>query len=249
MRVFIAEDEGPARERLIEALSHVVPSARVVGAVGSVRDARAWLERNPRPDLLLLDIQLADGLSLELFDGKAPSVPVIFTTAYDEYVLEAFRAQAIDYLLKPIDEARLAQALDKHTRLLQHFADNIASLLTRLHPQQGRRSRILGRLGSRYVAVPLSQAAYFISSDKLCFVVTEGGERILLDTPLADLEQELDPDAFFRANRQCIVSAKAVKGFRAAGKGRLVLMLSPDPRAEVLVSQERAQRFREWLES
>jgi DNA-binding LytR/AlgR family response regulator len=99
------------------------------------------------------------------------------------------------------------------------------------------------------VAVPLSQAAYFASSEKLCFVVTEDGERILLDTPLADLEQDLDPGSFFRANRRCIVSAKAVKGFRAAGKGRLALMLSPDPRGEVMVSQERAPRFREWLAS
>ncbi len=122
MRIFIAEDEAPARERLIEAVRRVAPSAEIAGWAASVRDASAWLASHPAPDLMLLDIQLADGPSLELFaDGHLAS-PVIFTTAFDEFVLDAFRAQAIDYLLKPVNEGQLAQAFAKRGRLERHFA-------------------------------------------------------------------------------------------------------------------------------
>lgn len=249
MRLFVAEDEAPARERLLEAIARVAPQARVEGTAGSVREARAWLATHPAPDLLLLDIQLSDGLSLELFGEGSPrvDVPVVFTTAYDEFVLEAFRAQAVDYLLKPVDEARLAQAFDKRERLQRHFGDGLAALLQRLQPAPRYRSRIVGRQGARHVAVPVERAACFVSVDKLSYLVTDEGERCLLDAPLAELERELDPAMFFRANRQCVLNARAVVGFRPGGRGRLRVSLAPATLGEVEVSQERAAAFRAWL--
>jgi DNA-binding LytR/AlgR family response regulator len=248
MRLFIAEDEAPARERLVEALARVAAHAKVVGTVSSVREARAWLLTHEPPDLMLLDIQLSDGLSLELFRDGALSSPVVFTTAYDEFVMQAFQAQALDYLLKPVDEERLAQVFAKHARLRQHFAGNVAALIAELQaPPAARRRRVVGRKGTQYVAIPVEEVAYFVSQDKLSFAVATDGTRCLVDSPLADIEAGLDPAVFFRVNRQYLVSAQSVARFGTAGKGRLSLELRPRCEDEVSVSQERASAFREWL--
>jgi DNA-binding LytR/AlgR family response regulator len=244
MRLFIAEDEAPARERLVESIARVAPQSQVVGTASSVREAEAWLAAHPAPDLMLLDIQLSDGLSLELFRHGTLACPTIFTTAYDAFVLQAFQARAVDYLLKPIDEAKLAQAFAKHAQLKRHFAGN---LLESLQQPRRYRQRLVGRQGAQHVALQVDEIAYLLSADKLSFAVGHDGARILVDAPLADIERELDPLRFFRANRQCIVSAGAIQRFGAAGKGRLVLALHPRPDQEVTVSQERADAFRAWL--
>ena len=249
MRLFIAEDEAPARDRLLASLARVVPHAQVAGTASSVREAAAWLAANPAPDLLLLDIQLADGLSLELFAGDAPAraCPTIFTTAYDEFALAAFRAHAVDYLLKPIDEARLAEAFDKHARLRQHFVGALEGLVRSFAAPAAPvfRRRILGRKGVQWSALAVEDVACFVSVDKLAFALTRDGERHLVDGALADIERELDPARFFRANRQTIVNADAVAGFRAAGKGRLAVETRGG--GVVDVSPERAPAFRAWL--
>jgi DNA-binding LytR/AlgR family response regulator len=248
MRLFIAEDEAPARARLVESIARVAPQAQVAGTASSVREAAAWLAAHAPPDLLLLDIQLqlSDGLSLELFRGGTLACPTIFTTAYDRFVLQAFEARAVDYLLKPIDEARLAQAFAKHAQLKQHFAGDLQALLAALQPPRFRR-RLVGRQGAQNVALPVDDVAYLVSADKLSFAVARDGTRILLDAPLADIERELDPARFFRANRQYLVSAAAIHRFATNGKGRLVLDLRPRADGEVGVSQERAAAFRAWL--
>ncbi|MBI5257574.1 MAG: response regulator transcription factor [Burkholderiales bacterium] len=256
LRIFIAEDEPPALARLVEALQRVAPAAQVVGAVASVQAARDWLARHPAPDLLLLDIQLADGLSLALFDpaagGMVPGAPVIFTTAHDAFVLEAFKCNAIDYLLKPVGDAALAAALARHEALRRHFTGNLEGLLAALHlrtPGRERwRQRLVLRRGSAFASVAVDEVAWCTSVDKLSFVLTRGGERLLADDTLAELEAALDPRRFFRANRQYLVQLEAVKSFRPHGKGQLRLELQPAPEAPVLVSQERARAFREWIE-
>lgn len=244
MRLFIAEDEAPARERLIESIARVAPQSQVVGTASSVREAAAWLAAHPLPDLMLLDIQLSDGLSLELFRHGTLSCPTIFTTAYDDFVLQAFQARAVDYLLKPVDETRLAHAFAKYAQLKRHFAGD---LLTALQQPPRYRQRLVGRKGAQHVAMPVDEVAYLVSADKLSFAVGHDGTRVLVDAPLADIERELDPMRFFRANRQCIVSARAIQRFGAAGKGRLAIELLPRPDQEVTVSQERADAFRAWL--
>jgi len=259
LRLFIAEDEPPAMARLEEALQRVAPAARVVGRAGSVQGARAWLAANPAPDLLLLDIQLGDGLSLALFDATvtAPSViagvPVIFTTAHDAFVMEAFRCHAIDYLLKPVSEPALAASLQRYESLRQHFTGNLAGLLATLQAPRAVapaafRQRLVLRRGSGFASVRCDDIAWCTSVDKLTFVTTRDGERLLADEPLAELEATLDPQRFFRANRQLLVQLDAVKGFRPHGKGQLRLELQPAHDAPVLVSQERARAFRDWIE-
>jgi DNA-binding LytR/AlgR family response regulator len=246
MNVFIAEDEPPAFDRLIETLGRVAPGAIVAGNADSVRGTAAWLAAHPAPDLLLLDIQLADGLSLELFrDGKL-DLPVIFTTAYDRFAIEAFQAMAVDYLLKPVSDEALAQALAKWQRLRTQVGASIARWLASAAPRW--RQRLTGRKGAQFHALAIAQVAYVVSVDKMAFAVALDGSRYLLDRTLADLENELDPARFFRVSRQLLVAAHAVKQYASAGKGRLRILLQPESDGEVFVSQERAAAFRSWLE-
>jgi len=258
MNLFVAEDEAPALERLLESIARVAPHARIAGTAGSVREAGAWLAAHPLPDLLLLDIQLADGLSLELFAEGAPAraCPTIFTTAYDEFALAAFRAHAVDYLLKPVDEARLAAAFEKHATMRRHFAGALAGLIDAFGalppaaPRPARapayRGRILGRQGRQWIALAVEDVSCFVSVDKLAFAVTADGRRCLVEGALSDLERELDPAQFFRVNRQTLVNAAAVARFEATGKGRLVVALKSGVE-EIAVSPERAPAFRAWL--
>lgn len=257
MRLFIAEDEAPARARLIESIARVAPGAQIAGTATSLREARAWLATHPAPELMLLDIQLADGLSLELFQDGGLSGPTIFVTAFDEFVLSAFQAQAVDYLLKPVDDARLALAFERHARWQRHFAPaDAAPLLASLQappqaslPAQSprRRQRIIGHKGAQSFALAMADVACFVSLDKLGYAITLDGQRYLMDGTLAELEPSLDPLRFFRVSRQVIVAATAIVRFGTAGKGRLALELRPASAGEVVVSQERAAAFRAWL--
>lgn len=245
MNVFIAEDEPPARERLIETLGRVAPGAVVVGHADSVRATAAWLAAHAAPDLLLLDIQLSDGLSLELFrDGKV-ELPVIFTTAYDRFALAAFRAMAVDYLLKPVADASLAEAIAKWQRLQTRVGASVARWLATERPRV--RERLVGRKGAQHHVLALAQVAYIVSVDKLAFAVTLDGVRYALDQTLGELETELDPRQFFRVNRQLLVAVHAVHHYAPAGKGRLKVQLQPAAEGEVMVSQERAQAFKAWI--
>jgi DNA-binding LytR/AlgR family response regulator len=246
LRAFIAEDEPPARERLQAALAHVAPWVDVVGHASTVRGTQAWLAAEPAPDLLLADIQLADGLSLELFADGRLLLPTIFTTAYDRFAIEAFRALAVDYLLKPVSAPALAAALHKLQQLRQGFGAEARAWLqastTASLPQ-----RLVGRRGAVHQVLPLERLAYLVSQDKLTWAVDRDGERLLLDRPLAELETGLDARRFFRLNRQLLVAAEAVRQFTPAGKGRLRVQLQPDLAGGVWVSQERAAEFRAWL--
>ena len=255
LALFIAEDEPPALARLMETIARVAPHARVVGQAASVSETRRWLASNPEPDLLLLDIQLADGLSIELFRDGALALPTIFATAYDEFALAAFDALAIDYLLKPISDARLAQAFARVESLRARFTGQTArQLLERLAAaplastsMSSTRRRWVARRGAEHVAVPTEQVAYFVSVDKLTFVVARDGTRGLLDETLADVEAAVDAQEFFRLNRQTIVAAAAIRRFSAIGRGRLRVELEPAAAGDVEVPQERAAAFRRWL--
>lgn len=253
LQCFIAEDEPPARQRLQEALVRVSPQAQMVGHADSVRGTAAWLAAHPAPDLLLLDIQLADGLSLELFegDGAARRVPVIFTTAYDRFALQAFQALTVDYLLKPVADTALAAALAKVTQLRQAFAPDaarLAAVLGGLRPApEAFRQRLIAQADGQAHVLAVLNLAYVVSLDKTSVAVARDGTRHTLGEALADLEAALDPQHFFRANRQVLVAANAVRAFAPAPRGRLKLALQPEPGFEVLVSQERATLFRTWL--
>jgi len=246
IRVFIIEDETPARDRLALLLTALTPPCAVIGAADSIAAAAKWLRVNPAPDLIFADIQLGDGLSLELFKSTPPPCPVVFTTAHDAYLLEAFAAQGIAYLLKPVKPAALAAAVQKYHALGRHFTMSLASLAATLTPPE-RRQRILAQRGTSFQPVAIADIAYFFSENKLTFLVTRTGEKCLVNEPLTTLAVELDPAQFFRVNRNYLVHASAVKSFSSVGKGRLAVQLQPRPAdEEVQVSQETAADFRAW---
>lgn len=245
IRAFIIEDEAPARDRLVSLFSALTPPCAVAGTADSVAAARKWLRQNPAPNLIFADIQLGDGLSLELFKASPPPCPVVFTTAHDAYLLEAFAAQSIAYLLKPVKPAALEAAVQKYRQLGRHFTANLAALAGTLTRPE-RRQRILAQRDTAFQPVAIADIAYFFSENKLTYLVTRPGEKCLVNEPLTTLAGGLDPAQFFRVNRNHLVHASAVKNFSSIGKGRLAVSLQPRPAEEVQVSQENAAAFRVW---
>ena len=244
MDVLLVEDEPPALARLEEGLRACAPEARVVGRLGSVRETVIWLRAHPSPDLVLMDLQLSDGLSLEVFRQVELQAPVIVVTAYDQHVLEALALNCIDYLLKPVRQERLARALDKYLRLRGHFAGGAAPPGGPPRP----RGRVLVRKGVEFASLPLASVAYFFTQNKLVFVRERSGGQHLVDRPLAELEAELDPAVFCRLNRKYLAHVEAIRRFRPQESGKLLVTLDPPPAEPVTVSQERAAAFREWME-
>jgi DNA-binding LytR/AlgR family response regulator len=248
LRTFIIEDEIPARERLVALLAGACPPCAVAGATDSIGDAETWIRQNPAPDLIFADIQLGDGLSLELFRTSPPPCPVVFVTAHDDYLLEAFATHGIAYLLKPVKREELDRALEKYRDLGRHFAGGLAALAASFHapPAKPGRQRILAQRGRSFQPIAVADIAYLFSENKLTFLLTRTGERCLVNEPLAQLAAELDPVQFFRLNRNYLAHASAVRSFASVGKGRLSVQLQPRPAEEVLVSQENAAALRAW---
>jgi DNA-binding LytR/AlgR family response regulator len=239
MKIVVVEDEAPARERLMAAIRTVEPEAQILATFSGVADTVEYLRQHGQPDLLFLDIQLSDGSSFDILKQVDVTCPVVFATAFDEYLLEAFQANGVEYLLKPIREEKLAAAFAKYRRLREHFGSAVRA--------RALRDRILVRKGIDYISVRTADVAYAYTEDKLVFIVTHEGVRHMLDRPLGELETGLDPARFFRANRAWLVSIDAVVRCRSYGKGRLLLELKPKTSEEVVVSQERAQALRDWL--
>ncbi len=252
LRVLILEDEAPALTRIRALLTEAAPDSLVAGTADSVRAAGAWLAAHPAPDLILADIQLSDGLSLDLFRATPPPCPVVFTTAHDDYLLDAFATHGIAYLLKPVKAAALAAALKKYRDLGRHFAANFSALATQLAAPVAApaaplpRRRILAQKGLAFQPIALDDVAYFFSEHKLTFLVTPRAERFLVNDSLATLEAELPAAEFFRLNRTVLARISAVRSFRPIGKGRLAVQLHPPTAGEMQVTQERAADFRTW---
>lgn len=243
MRIVVVEDEPPAREKLVAAIRAAAPDATIVAELAGVDESVRWLETHPAPEILFLDIQLSDGQSFEILRRTRVTSPVVFATAYDEYLLEAFASNGIDYLLKPVRQDRVAAALDKYRRLRGHFEADHAAVIERFAP----RERFLVRKGIDFVSIKTADIAYVYTADKLVFLMTRTGARYILDRAIAELEGELDRCAFFRANRAYLIHIDSVVRCRPYGKGKLLLELNPSAQEEVIVSQERAAAAREWL--
>lgn len=269
MTVLILEDEYPAAERLQRLLALAAPTAQVLAVRDTVAGALAWLDSHPAPDLILSDIQLADGLSLDVFAQTLVRSPVIFTTAYDQYALQAFRANGIDYLLKPLKLPELQAALAKLTtgnKLLdlQEFTKEtrpafdasalaLNSPLERLldalpRPQQPHKTRFLVRQGDTLLPLPTAEAAWFWSRHETVTLATHDGRRFVVDYTLEQLESLLDPAQFFRLNRQLIAQLPAVRRLVPHFGGKLLVELHPAPTDDILVSKEKASAVKAWLE-
>jgi DNA-binding LytR/AlgR family response regulator len=245
MRVLIIEDELPARAKLEEMLQKLQPEAKVVARLGSVKDSIQWLSSNEHPDVAFVDIQLSDDHSFEIFRSQPVHFPVIFTTAYDKYLLESFEFSSIDYLLKPITEERLKRSLDKIKNLEKHFSHgNVTKFL---HSDR-KKNRVIGKKGTEFIALELADAAYFFTEHKIVFVRDFSGRQLILDKTLTEIEEQLDQQKFFRLNRKFIVQLKAIERFKP-DNGKIRIFLKPEMKEEIHVSKETAPAFRTWIEN
>lgn len=254
MKVLILEDEAAAASRLRKLLTTAVPDAEVLAALESLQLARVYLRENPPPDIILSDIHLADGLALELFQQNDIRIPVIFTTAYDAYTLKAFKLNSIDYLLKPIDIDELKAAFDKYRALsLQATAQipaQFASLLQQMTARkEAYKSRFLIKLGDRLSIIPVSDVAFVRADDKVVFLHTNDGKKYLIDDPLDELVQVLDPAMFFRINRTYIAPLTSIDKIHNHFNGRLKIELKHSDDKEIFVSRARVADFKKWLNS
>lgn len=245
MKILIVEDEMPAAQRLSRLVHEIEPTAEVVEIVDSVEATLNYLETNVLPDLLLMDIHLADGSCFEIFKYKRIETPVIFTTAYDEYALQAFKTNAIDYLLKPIKKEELTASFTKFIQFNPILQSKIESFAAGMTPQYAE--RFLIKTGQTYRVVELRDVAYFVSEDKISFAVKTDGKRYALDFTMDKLETMLDPKGYFRLNRQFITSLKAIEEMTAYSKSRVKVKLTPLSKEEAVVSSERTSEFKRWL--
>jgi len=243
MNVIIIEDELPARDKLIAMLHSLDPSIKVVAQLGSVKESLVWLAENREPDLAFVDIQLSDDHSFEIFRKHPVKFPVIFTTAYDKYLLESFEFNSLDYLLKPITDEKLKRSLQKVQKLEQHFLQGNIMKLIQQAPSKGR---IVARKGTEFVALNLNEVAYFFTEHKIVFVRDFTGRQMIVDKNLGELETELDKENFFRINRKFIAHQKAIERFKP-DNGKIRVFLKPEIKEEVHVSKETAPEFRVWI--
>jgi two-component system LytT family response regulator len=252
MKIIIIEDEKPAAEKLWRAIHSYDPGISCQAILPTVQAAGDWLAAQPAPDLIFMDIELTDGLSFRVFETCRVSCPVIFITAYDEYWQEALEYNGIDYLLKPVKKDKLEGALEKYKKLQQHFSFSYQQVFRQMPwPEQGNgyRKRFLVKKGTDLVAVRTSDIAYCYAAHKLAFIVDEKGQKFILDRSLSDLEKELDPASFFRINRKYIVSMQHISRIRTFSKSKLLLEMSPPAPEEIVISQENAPAFKQWMGS
>ncbi|MFY7971655.1 MAG: LytR/AlgR family response regulator transcription factor [Flavobacteriales bacterium] len=250
MNVFLVEDEQPAARRLERLIKEVRPDYTVVEKADSIEDAVLFLKNKPAVDLLMFDIQLADGLSFEIFKQVEIDTPVIFTTAWDHYALKAFQVNSIDYLLKPIEKAQLDQALNKFERLNGQLTNHSYHELIQQIQQEKPiyRKRFLIKAGGRLAFIPVESTAYFFSDEGHTFIVTSNGERYLLDQTLEELDQQLDPSLFFRINRKMTIHLNAIGRMEPHFSSRVLLELTPPFNEEVFVSRQRVSEFKQWID-
>ncbi len=248
--LLIIEDEALAAQALAQLLRELAPELHQEPPLATVAAALARLTVPPAPALVMLDVQLADGLCFELFDALPPRTPVIFTTAYDEYALRAFEVYGLDYLLKPIRRERLELALAKWRRLRDQAPaarPSAAQVADQFRAAQRWRERFLVSQGSAMRAIAVDQVAYFVK-EQVVRLVTRDGHGYTLDQTLEELEGQLPPARFFRLNRQVLAQVDAIGLVHRGSKGRLEVDLRPPLAAAAVVSQERAGLFRDWLD-
>lgn len=249
MRVVIAEDELPAVERLHTLIKDFDPAIQVVASLDSVEDLVQWLKMNPHPDLLLLDIHLSDGHSFEIFRRINYSGPVIFTTAFDQYALEAFKVFSIDYILKPVSRESLARAIQKFRTITGvQISPDYARLVEALK-KPNYKDRFLGKSGSKLYFIEADEVAYFQADNKIVYLVDKRGNKFIVNNTLDKLQDELDPRQFFRLSRRVIVRISAIEHVKPYYNNRLKVAVKgngEDRSEDLVISRERVAEFRNW---
>ncbi len=249
MKVLIIEDELPAAHRLTKLLQQQ-EEISIVNKTDSIETSVQYLHSAPALDLIFMDIQLADGLSFDIFEQVTVSTPVIFTTAFDQYTLKAFKVNSIDYLLKPIDEKELQQALNKYYNLHPEptidFSEKMIKLMQEMNVIKYK-ERLLIKPGQQLSYLKTEKTAYCFADGKLCYAVDFNGTKFLLESNLSQLEEQLQPNNFYRINRHLIINIEAVKKVHTWLGGRLKVEIPFSAKEETVVSRERVNGFKIWL--
>ncbi|WP_417591771.1 LytR/AlgR family response regulator transcription factor [Owenweeksia hongkongensis] len=248
MKVLIIEDEERAAKRLKRLVEELLPQAEILGMLVSVSESVKWLKVNKDPDVILMDIELADGKSFEIFESYTPSSHIIFCTAFDQYAIDAFKYQGMAYLLKPIKKIELEGALEKVKKQSASGIDYELLAETLANREMRYQKRILVKLGQRLKAIPVDQVAYAFTEAKSVMVMTFEGKDIPVDQSLEQLMQILDPKKFFRINRKLIVSLDSIDNMYTWSRSRVKLELTPSKDLDTIVATDRASNFKEWLE-
>lgn len=260
MTVLIVEDENLAAKRLSQMLDQMPHAVEVVGITKTISDTVAWLQHHEHPDIMLMDIELADGHSFEIFNQVSVHSVIVFTTSYDEYALRAFKLNSIDYLLKPIDAEELKRALDKYRRLqlqLQPPVEtvgrkSIEQLLEEMQRQLNAktyRKRFLVKSGTKMVSVDSVDIAFFYVEGRLVFLKTDNQKKYIVDYSMEELEDMLDPADFFRINRSCLVARKSIRQIEEYLGSRLFIQMMPEYEKQSVVSREKVSTFKQWMGS
>jgi DNA-binding LytR/AlgR family response regulator len=252
MKALIIEDEKLVGEQLARLVTEADKDIEVIAITGSVKTSVKWLSENPLPDLIFMDIQLSDGISFEIFEKISIECSVIFTTAYQEYAIRAFKVNSVDYLVKPVDKDDLKKALEKfkkmyHQPLFPDLKEIIGSLSKPSSPVKYK-MRFLVQFRNNFIPVESNQIAY-IYKDQLIYLVTYTNEKYILDyNSLEEVEELVDPAYFFRANRQNIIQLGSVENFKSDYSGKLLVKLISPFNIHVDVSREKSKAFKMWLE-
>lgn len=250
MKVLILEDELPASHRLKRLLKELDKNYEVIDVLSSVEQAINWFLHNPAPDLILMDIQLEDGISFELFESCEINTPVIFTTAYDDYVLKAFKVNSVDYLLKPIALEELRRAVDKFDFFYHNktvcYTPPLESVLQKLQPKT--KERFLVRIGEHYRSIPTSRIKCFFIEERCNFMVDNNAKIYSVDYSLDKIEQLVDPLLFFRINRNVIIHYNSIKDVVVYSSSRLKVIMDTTEGGDTVVSRERVAEFKKWLD-
>lgn len=246
MKIIIIEDEKPAARLLHRRIEKL--GLQVSKSLHSIEESVEWLSNNPQPDLIFLDIQLSDGLSFEIFDQVEIHSAIIFTTAYDEYVLKAFKLNSVDYLLKPVDEEELAFAIEKFEKQ-REVKVNFSQLRNLLDQNKTFKERFTTKIGTSIKMILTSDIELFYSENKATYAHTKEGRNYVLDYTLDKLEELIDPKQFFRINRGQMIKLEAIRDISVYSNSRLKIFLNHYSEQESVVSREKVNDFRNWLEN
>ncbi|MBS1508892.1 MAG: response regulator transcription factor [Bacteroidetes bacterium] len=253
MKILIVEDEPQAARRLQSLVKVILPESTVLDTIDSVKRSIHWFQQHPSPDLVFMDIQLADGISFQIFDQVKITSPIIFTTAYDEYALKAFKVNSIDYILKPVDEDELRAAIAKFKSMtvvkdspssqLMESITLAMSMLTKKYKE-----RFVIKVGEHLKSVETTEILFFYSLEKTTFAQTKDGRKHILDFTLDQLQELLEPKRFFRINRKYIIALESIQDMISYTNSRLKLILKTSDDNDVVVARERVQEFKDWLD-
>jgi DNA-binding LytR/AlgR family response regulator len=252
MKILIVEDEPLAAVQLAAFIAEIIPEAKILAVCDTIEGTLKWLSENEMPDLAFFDVQLGDGICFEIFKRVELQIPVIFTTAYDQYAIQAFKVNSIDYLLKPIDKAELTTATQKfnllHGTTSTHITPQLIQNLISSIGKPEYKKRFLVKIGTHLRAIDTDDIDYFYSYQKGTFLKSNDGRNYLLDQTLETIEQLVDPSNFFRIDRKYLVALNSIIDVISYSNSRFKLKVKNQEEDDFLVAREKAKQFKEWLE-